>query len=120
MSFSGSMSGTAAKLINKYGESVVMINRYNCVYDPSLGEEVCTEDRYARTGKVGGYTISEQSADNINTDDLRLIIQTEVKITKDWKVEYKEKEYSIITIAQTVAQNMTIVQTVQLRAASTL
>jgi len=120
MSFSSNMSKTADKLITKYGEDVELIHRYDCVYDPTTGKEVCSENIYPYKGKVGNYTIAEQSAESINVDDLKVIIQTAVFFNKDWKLEYDSKTYNIIGIRKTIAQDMIITQEFQVRVASTL
>ena len=118
MSFANAMSKTADKLIKKYGEEITLIYRYDCEYDPSTGGEICSEDTYDVKGKVSNFSISEQSSESINVDDMKVIIQTDIDITKNYTLIYDSKEYLVLNILKTVAQDKTIIQSLQIRAMS--
>lgn len=106
------------KLIGKYGDNVVVVHRYDCVYSPSLGEDVCTEDLYPYKAQISSYTIAESASDNVSVDDLRMIIPSDVLINKDWEVQYDGKIWSIIDIVKVRTQDNTIIQTLQVRVIS--
>ena len=104
------------KLIGKYGDNVVIVHRYDCIYDPTIGEDVCTEDLYPYKAQVSSYTIAESATDNVSVDDLRMIIPTQAVINKEWEVQYDNKVWSIIDIVKVRTQDNTIIQTLQVRA----
>jgi len=105
----------AKKLIGKYGDNIVVVHRYDCVYSPSLGEDVCTEDLYPYKGQVTNYTTAEMASDNVSVDDLKVIIPTEALINKEWELQYDGKIWSIIDIIKVRTQDKTVIQTLQIR-----
>ena len=116
MSFASRAVSTADKMISKYGSSVVLRNKYNCSYDPDIGEEVCTIDDYPTTGAISAYTIRDSDLAAVVNGDLSCLVQTDMNITKSWTVSYDGKEWEVIDITKTTAQDMTIVQRLQIRA----
>ena len=103
------------RLISKYGDNIVVVHRYDCVYVPSEGKDVCTEDLYPYKAQISAFTIAEASTDNVSVDDIRMIIPTAALINKEWEVQYDGKVWSIIDIVKVRTQDNTIIQTLQAR-----
>ena len=116
MSFSSNMQKAAKKLTGKYGNSVTLIDRYDCNYDPTIGDIVCTEDRHSRRGAISSYTVAELTSEYVNVDDLRLTIQSNLDITKEWEVEYHDKRWKIVSMSFTTTQDADIIKVLQIRA----
>ena len=116
MSFATRAVSTANRLITKYGSYVTLIHSYNCTYDPSLGEQVCTTDTFQYKGAISAFTVAQSDLSIVNNGDLSVLIETDKLITKEWQVSYGGTTWEIIDIVKTVAQDITIVQRLQIRA----
>lgn len=116
MSFSSSMQKTADRLTKKYGDDITLVDVYDCVYDPTTGDNTCTRDEYEIKGTVSAYTIQESGdSTTVNVDDLRVLIEVPFEVSKTFEVIYKNETYEIINIVKTRSQNATIVQALQIR-----
>jgi len=120
MSFSTSMQKTADKLINKYGDSIVVIHKTNCVYNPSLGENVCDETLYPLKASISSFTSQELQSEYVFIDDLKATIQSDVNIKKTdadegFMVEYNGKRWTIINVEIVTSQDNIIIQKLQIR-----
>jgi len=115
MSFASNAKKLAKRLIDKYGDSVVLVERVLGSYNPTTGEDQVTEFNYSRRGQVTNYSVAEMASDNITIDDLRLIVQTDLAITRDWTVTYNGKSWKIIDIVLVRTQDNTVIQTLQIR-----
>jgi len=115
MSFSSNMQNVADNLINKYGNDITLVHKYNCGYDPTIGEEVCDEDTFNIKGVIEAYSTSELS-DNVLIDDLKVQIQEEMLIdASDWSVTYLSETWKIVNIITTTTQNKVVTQLLQIR-----
>jgi len=120
MSFSSSMSKTAKKLIDKYGNNVVVIHKHDCVWEPSLGENVCQETLYPYKASISNYSSQELQSEYVSVDDLKATIQSAVNIKKtdadeEFMVEYDGKRWKIINIEIVTTQDKIIIQKLQIR-----
>lgn len=106
----------AAKLLSKYGDTIVLTNQYNSVYDPATGDNAYTTAAYNLKGQVTNFTLSELDGDVVQANDLLVIIQTELNITREWKITYLGKDWKIINLSRVRTQDSTIIQKVQIRA----
>ena len=117
MSFASNMQRVANNLILKYGEDAVLVQKTNLGYNPEKGENLELEEDFKINGKVSSYTKSEQLSPNVIVGDLKLTIRTDFDINQqDWAVKYAGKEYKIVDIEKTIAQNRVIIQKLQIRA----
>ena len=114
--FSTRAISTADRLIDKYGDDVTLINRYDCVYNPTTGKEICTEDNYPVKGSVSAYTIQEAESENVTVDDLRVLTRIPLEIQKTWQVSYDNKLWEVIDVTKIRTQNDTVTQALQIRA----
>jgi hypothetical protein len=112
--FSDNMLKLANRLINKYGNPVVLIEKAGCVYDPAIGETVCSETPYSMRGTVKSYNDREYS-DRIKLGDLNLTITTDLDVGLDWTVEYGGSIWQILAITTTTTQDTVIVKSLQIR-----
>ena len=115
MSFSGNMTKLATKRINKYGNSITLVERSNGIYNPAIGENTWTEVQHTIRGSMTGYTIAEQQSEYINTGDIKVLIQTTLPVNTDWVVTYESKEWQIVAIETTTTQDTTVVSALQIR-----
>ena len=106
------------KLIGKYGDDIVLIHRYDCTYDPITGEEVCTEDNYSIKGQVTNFTIADAVNDNVSMDDLLILVPISIEVTRNFKVEYNSKLYSVINVTIVSTQDTYVLQKLQVRVVS--
>ena len=116
MSFSSNASANAKRLISKYGDEVILIQRTTLVYDPSSGEEAGTDIMYPTKAQITQYSITEQRSEYVNVGDLLAIVYEPLLITKDWKVNYQQKNWDIISIQAVRSQDNTVIQKLQIRA----
>lgn len=113
--FAQNMQSTAGKLIRKYGNDITLVYSYNCVYDPTKGEDVCDKTNYSIKATVESYTTAELS-ENVLIDDLRVLIQEDMTIDAEaWSVVYLGQTWKIVNIDTTTAQNKVITQLLQIR-----
>jgi len=115
MSFSSSMKSTANNLLNKYGDDVVLVRRYDCEYNPNTGKDECSTEEIPMVGSVSNYSIQELSDASINEGDLSLTLETDVVLTVDYSVLYKGKEWHTVSLKTVSAQNLTIIYKLQIR-----
>ena len=92
MSFSSNAKKLADRLINKYGDKVVLVQRVLGGYDPTTGKDQAALTNYPINGQVTNYSVAEMASDNITVDDLRLIVQTDLEVTRDAVVCQKQQK----------------------------
>ncbi len=115
MSFSSNAKALADRLIKKYGDSVVLVERVLGGYDPTTGKDQVTLTNYSRKGQVTNYSVAEMSSDNITVDDLQVIVRVDLDITRDWTVTYANKSWKIIDIVKIRTQDNTVIHKLQIR-----
>ena len=115
MSFSSNMKRTANKLLNKYADDITIIQVTLGAYTPTLGESPSTEVLMASKGFPEVFSTNEIIPDVINIGDVRMIIETDIAITKQDLIEYNSDRYDIINIEETRAQNTNIIYTLHIR-----
>ena len=118
MSFASRAVSMSNRMIAKYGSYVVLNHKYNCAYNPQAGKEVCTNDTYEFKGAISAYTVQQSDLTTVTNGDLSVLVQTDMDITKNWTVTYAGKEWEVINITKTTAQDTTIVQRLHIRALS--
>ncbi len=115
-----SLKKSGKRMINKKGNSITIVHKYDCVYEPSLGEHVCSETRYPLKATVSNFTSQELQSDFVSIDDLKALVETDVNIKKTeedegYTVEYLGKEWKIINIRIITSEDLLIVQQLQIR-----
>ena len=115
-SFADRAKSNADRQINDKGDDVVLVHRYDCVYSPSLGEDVCTEDLYPIKGVISNYSMQEIDGEAVMVDDLQLLVRVDTDIENNWEVQYNSKVWQIIDVSRVRTQNETIIQKLQIRA----
>jgi len=116
MSFATQMTKTAERLLAKFGDSVELVDRTNCVYDPVTGEDTCVEEIFGTVGAITNYTLAETTQTDVLLDDLNLLVSVPLTITKNYQVIYDGKRWQVLSVTRTRTQNSTIVQSLQIRA----
>ena len=115
MAFSNDMVLVARNLINKFGDDIKIIQIAQGVYDPSTGESPKTETITKAKGFPEAYNTNQLITDVINMDDVQMIIETSIELTKQDVIEYRNNRWEIRNIDEVRTQNKTIIYTLQIR-----
>lgn len=114
-SFADRAINTAKKLIGKYGNSVTLVDRTSPLYDPSTGEDITTPVYYPMKGSVSNYTHQDGLSPNIEVTDLRVLVESQLTINKEWTVEIGLISYEVIDVTIISTQDEVITQAIQIR-----
>ena len=115
MSFASNAKKVAKKLIAKYGNVIDLVEYTTGTYDPTTGERGRIETLHRMKGQISKYSIAEMAYDNITANDIKVIIETDLTVTRDWKVLIKGKYMMVIDIAIVTAQDKNIILKLQVR-----
>ncbi len=115
MSFAKNMKDTAKRLIAKYGNSITLVEVIDGIYNPATGEHTTTETLYPVKGVMGRYTTAEYSSDHVQIGDVKLTVETDLIITRDWKVDYDKERFTVLDTTIISSQDTKIIYILQLR-----
>ncbi len=113
--FADRAKNTATRGVNKYGNAIILVEKYDCVYDPNLGEDVCSERFYSMDASISNFAITAGDT-TVNVGDLRALVSVGFEISKTWVVQYAGKDWQIIDVVITTTQDEIITQALQIRA----
>ena len=116
MSFAARAKATADRLITKYGNDVILVEYNIGAYNPTIGKKDKIEIPHPIKGAVTNFTIAQMANDNITASDLLVIVETDMNVTRDWKILIGTKYLQIINIVTITAQNAKIILKIQVRA----
>ncbi len=116
MSFSANMKKVAVRLLNKYGNDIMLVIRSGGVYNPITAETDYIVVNTPARAYVGNFTVDELSSDNVNAMDMKVIISVDTHIIKDDILSIEGNEVQIISVRTVTTQNANIVQILQARA----
>jgi len=118
MAFSDRMKKLGQKLINKYGNDVIYVIRENCSYDPSVGENVCTEVKSQIKATFTNFSIDELAGDNVQAEDILILVAEDVHFLASDRLEavgIPNIRFTVIDTQNVTVQNLTVVQRIHLR-----
>ena len=116
MSFASRAKATAKRLITKYGNDLYLVEYSVGGYNATTGEKDEVETPHPIKGAVTNFTTAQMANDNITADDLLVIVETDMNVTRDWKIKIGTKYLQIINIVTITAQNAKIILKIQVRA----
>ena len=115
MSFASDMKKVAKDLLKTYADDIEIIQVTQGAYNPSTGESPKTEVITPSKGFAEFYATNQLIQGVINIDDVRMIIETDIVITKQDIIQYRGSRYEVINYDETRTQNTTIIYTLQIR-----
>ena len=116
MSFASNMQNVADSLITKYGNDIEIIEVQKGTYNPTTGKDSATTVVHPFKAYVSNFTVEEMDSDNFTIDDFKVMVQTDLPITRDWLVSVQGVHMKIISKYFITTQNESITQTLQVRA----
>ncbi len=115
MKFADRMKRTASDLVDKYGNSMMLINIITGNYHADTGERAYADASYPIKGSMTRYTVAEYGSDHVQAGDMKATIETDLIPNREWQVEWNKERYKIINIVEVSAQDVTIIYILQLR-----
>lgn len=113
MSFTVRAYNTAKKLIDKYGDTITIIDRTQTAYNPNTGEYDSVEVDTPTKGVVSNFDTSEIVEGVINIDDIQVLLYAPY-ITPEFDFYYNGERYNVINILQRISvQDGAIIYKVQ-------
>jgi len=114
--FSTNMRNLANKLINKFGDSIVLIETVKGAYNPDTGLTTDTITEHNIKGSISSFSSSDILPASTKVDDLTLLMYaSDFALTKAWDVRYKNVIYNIVDFTKTSTQDEEIYYVLQLR-----
>jgi len=118
MSFYSGLTSTAAKLLLKYGQSVVLKHETGGTVDPATGVVTvpATENTVTGYGVASRYKNAEVDGTLIRSGDQRLILEKVSVVPKTgWKAQVSGKEYKVMDVMPISPGNEDVIYICQLR-----
>ena len=118
MSFYSGLTVTAAKLLLKYGQSVMLKYETGGTIDPATGIVTvpATQETVTGNGAASRYKNSEVDGTLIRSGDQRLILEKVSTIPQTgWRAQVSGKEYKIMDVEPISPGNEDVIYICQLR-----
>jgi len=118
MSFYSGLSATAAKLLLKYGQSVVLKHESGGTIDPATGVVTvpATENTATGYGVASRYKNAEVDGTLIRASDQRLVLEKVSTVPQaGWRAQVSGKEYKVMDVMPVSPGNEDVIYICQLR-----
>ena len=118
MSFYGGLTKTAAKLLLKYGQSVILKFETGGTVDPATGVVTVPDTEVIVTGNgvASRYKNAEVDGTLIRSGDQRLILEKVSTVPQTgWRAQVSGKEYKIMDVMPVSPGNQDVIYICQLR-----
>lgn len=113
MSFTTNAYNLAKKMIDKYGDTVTLIDISQSVYDPDTGAYESIEQNIPTKGVVSNFDTSQIIPGTINIDDIQVLLYAPF-ITKEDQFFYNGDRYKVIDVLQRISvQDKAVIYKVQ-------
>ena len=110
------LRATAHKLIDKFGNSMVLNEIVEGGYDVIAGENTKIVTPHNVIGVISPYSTSEILEGVIDINDAKVLLYADnYLIDKGWTLEFDTDVFEIMNVSQTTAQNKKIVYELQCR-----
>lgn len=109
------MVKVAQKLTNKYGNSATLKQPTGKAYSPTTGLTTATYTSYIVKVTPTSNILDKYPAETIQMGDVVILLHSTLIITRDWKVDYDGKTWSVLDIKTVSAQDTDIIKYLHLR-----